>query len=190
MFCFSFSVGAGNRIGMGSYFSEFIKNLGDGERVASFVQTKTFVKYNKSFVVTGNVKFVKDVGLLWNQSSPRKFQFITTKDKYCLSNGMIREIVDLPYIEKVKTIVDEVVLGKYDGLYDAFDITYDENEKDESWKLMLVPKYSKMSQFIKSIYVTGDKMKLLDFVLDYVNDIKLSVIFDEVLDGDFDEIKC
>ena len=181
---------AGDRIAGDSLVSKFLKNLGSGERMASFIQTKTFEKYNKSFVLTGKVEFVKDVGLLWKQENPKNFQFIATKTEYCLKNGVKRKIEDLQYIDKIKNVVDEVVSGHYDELYNLFDVVYLEDKKRGIWKLQLFPTYSKISKFIEKIQLSGNETELLDFYLDYVNGVVLSVLFDKLDEENFDEIKC
>ena len=173
------------RIGAESLLVQFVRNLDGDVKVASFVQTKTFTKYNRSFVTTGNVRFVKDRGLLWRQDTPKPLSFVASKNGYCVG-GVATQFSKLPYVDRIKSMVDDVLAGNYDKLYEAFDVEYVENGGD-SWLLVLVPTYSKMSQVMKKISFRGSKTDLLDFSVNYVNDVVLSVIFDKTDDdgGDY-----
>lgn len=180
-----------NVIGADSFLSKFVNGLGNETKVADFVQTKTFLKYNKSFVVAGDVKFVKDVGLLWRQKTPKKFYFTATKENYCVDNGLPIDVSTLPYMKKIKNVVDDVVSsGDFSKIYDTFFVKYSEDENTKTWRLELLPKFSKISNVIKRISLSGGTENLLDFSMEYLNGILIAVVFEDLKGEVADEIKC
>ena len=188
---FSFDVIAGSNIGKDAAFYKFIGDLNENnKRVASFIQTKTFLKYNKSFVVTGWVKFIKDVGVLWQQETPKKFQFVSTKGQYCLNDKTHREMSTLPYMDRIKNMVDEAIEGDFSKVEEAFFVDYSEDVNKKNWNLVLVPKLSRISGVIKKISLSGDVKNLLDFSIEYLNGVFISVVFDELNEERDNEIKC
>ncbi len=169
----------------GNNFSSFIGNLKTAH--VDFIQTKTIPNLSRQFQSSGKIKFIKDKGFIWHQSTPNDFIFISTPEQYCTKDES-RSLSGLPHYSDFSELIDNVLNHDYTQLKNTFDITY--KEEGNNWNLHLSPKITELSDIFKQITVKGDLVQISEVEFQYQNGSIVTIKFFLSKAKLSDEIKC
>ena len=154
---------------------------------ATFKQTKILPESTKRFISTGYVKFVKNVGFTWHQQKPSDDVFTSTLTNYCV-NGENKELRDLPYFYRVKSMIDKMLNGDMSDFLFAFNVDYSEHKN--TWTMVATPRLTVMADMIQNLTMYGSSKDLTKMIMTYYDGTIVILEFNRSKKDFDDEIVC
>ena len=172
---------------MPARLEKFLTGL--GAATASFTQTKTIPGSSKKFIATGYVKFVKGVGFVWRQETPSIIKFTSTTTAYCVDDKK-QNLSALPYFGQIQSVVDDMLNGDMTRFLSLFNVDYNDTKIAGGWTIKATPKNDRISDFIKSISMSGNARELHKIIIEYTGGTQILIEFKRPKKDIADEIAC
>lgn len=161
---------------------KFLSSL--DKNTIEIIQHKYVASIDKTFSTYSLVRFEKNKGIIFKHNDDR---FVSTTEKYCYNNEPQKPLRDLPRFSDIKSLVDTLISSKdstdLKALEDVFDLTYGKY-------LVLKPKSSQLSKWLKKISIKMDSKKVDIIEIIYQNKDKIILQLKPTKKVIQDEISC
>ncbi len=128
---------------------------------SSYRQTRHVSGLSAPLEASGSLLMTRDNGLAWMQEKPFQVSYVFTDDNFIENSpGGSRKVTkkaDKPQLFQVANLFTTIFSGDKKLLKEYFELQFITQDND-LWKIILVPKNSRLKKFFKSVQLQGSQL--------------------------------
>jgi len=128
---------------------------------SSYRQTRHVAGLSAPLEASGNLLMTRENGLAWMQEKPFQVSYVFTDDSLIENSpGVPKKLTkkaDKPQLFQVANLFTTIFSGDKKLLKEYFELQFITQDND-LWKIILVPKNSRLKKFFKSVQLQGSQL--------------------------------
>lgn len=134
---------------------------------ANFIQSKRVEALNRDLITTGELIFLKDMGIIWRMRTPIIETIVMPQDGrikvYDKDMHLIKNSSSSAISSRFSTIMQSIFSGDFSKLLKVFNLYF--TDDNGNWELGLRPIKGEIKRALKQIVLTGDIGKISSFII-------------------------